>query len=269
MKATIIGAGNMGSAIGRGFAAGSVLAAGDITFVDNSAAALARLAGEGFALTADLREAMREADLVIVAVKPHIVGEVMARVRELFDAGRQTLLSVAAGVALDDLDEMMFGAAVAAGGRGYARFRVMPNTAVAVGESMTFFAHRGASASRVELVGRLLGETGRAVEIPERQMEAAMAVASCGIAYAMRYVRAAMNGAIEVGLAPALAREAVLQTLRGAVELLAASGLHPEAEIDRVTTPGGYTIRGLNAMEAAGFSAAVVEGIKASYSHEI
>jgi len=265
MKATIIGAGNMGSAIGRGLAAGTMFEAGDITFVDTSGEALERLRAGGFAVSADVGAAVRGADIVVVAVKPYVVGEVLGQVREEFDFATQTLVSIAAGVTLDDLDEMMLGAASE---RPYARFRVMPNTAVAVGRSMTFYSHRGATAEQALLVGRIFSETGHAVEIPERQMDAAMAVGSCGIAYAMRYVRAAMNGAIEVGLSPELARETVLHTLQGAVDLLLASGAHPEEEIDRVTTPGGYTIRGLNAMEEAGFSAAVAAGIRASVKHE-
>ena len=137
----------------------------------------------------------------------------------------------------------------------------MPNTAVALGESMTFVvAAHGRPSRAVELFGAL----GKVMEIPEKQLGAATALASCGIAYAMRYVRAAEEGGVELGFRAADARQIVVETLRGAAALLSRDGAHPEAEIDKVTTPGGLTIRGLNAMEEAGFTASVIAGLKAS-----
>lgn len=100
--------------------------------------------------------------------------------------------------------------------------------------------------------------------VEERLMNAGMVLASCGIAYVMRYVRAATEGGVELGMYPDTARRVVLQTLRGAVELLEATGNHPEVEIDKVTTAGGITIRGLNEMEHAGFTSSVIRGLKAS-----
>ena len=104
----------------------------------------------------------------------------------------------------------------------------------------------------------------RAMLIEESAMAAATSLASCGIAYALRYVRAAMEGGVELGIRADEAKRIVMQTLRGAVDVLEANNSHPEAEIDRVTTPGGLTIKGLNAMEAAGFTHSVIEGLRAS-----
>ena len=142
--------------------------------------------------------------------------------------------------------------------------RAMPNTAIAVGESMTFICGDQASKAKVDELNMIFGSMGRSAVIPERMMGAAMALCSCGIAYAMRYVRAATEGAVELGLYPDAAKEYVFQTLRGAVALLEATGANPESEIDKVTTPGGVTIKGLNTMERNGFSTAVIEGLKAS-----
>jgi pyrroline-5-carboxylate reductase len=114
------------------------------------------------------------------------------------------------------------------------------------------------------MVKTVFDAMGQSAVIEERQMTAATALCSCGIAFAMRYVRAATEGGVELGIYAHQAKDYVLQTLRGAVELLEATGNHPEAEIDRVTTPGGITIRGLNAMEAHGFTNAVIQGLKAS-----
>ena len=136
-----------------------------------------------------------------------------------------------------------------------ALFRMIPNLAIAYGESMTFLAQRGASAEQVAAVSELFCLVGDVMMIEERQMGACTALSSCGIAYVMRYIRAATEGGVELGLYPDQA---------GAVALLKATGHHPEVEIDRVTTPGGITIKGLNAMEANGFTNAVIAGIKAS-----
>lgn len=204
-------------------------------------------------------DAVKGADVVIFAVKPWLLEGVMAEVAPMVEFRRQILVSVAAGVSLDTMWNWL---------KNYSGdrvlMRVMPNTSISVGESMTLLCSRNASDSQVAAVAALFDALGRTAVIQERQMDAAMALCSCGIAYAMRYVRAATEGAVELGLYPDQAREYLLQTLRGAVALLEATGANPESEIDKVTTPGGVTIRGLNAMEAQGFSAAVIAGLKAS-----
>jgi pyrroline-5-carboxylate reductase len=111
----------------------------------------------------------------------------------------------------------------------------------------------------------MFAELGKAFLVPESQLNAMMALSSCGIAFAFRYIRAAMEGGVEMGVYPHIAKEAVLQTLKGAVELIEANNSHPEVEIDKVTTPGGITIKGLNEMEAQGFTNAVIKGLKASH----
>ena len=109
----------------------------------------------------------------------------------------------------------------------------------------------------------LFDAVGKTAVVDERRLKAGMMLASCGTAFALRYVRASAEGGVELGLYPKEAVEAALQTVKGAAALLEARGTHPEQEIDRVTTPGGITIRGLNAMEEAGFTAAVIAGLKA------
>jgi pyrroline-5-carboxylate reductase len=105
---------------------------------------------------------------------------------------------------------------------------------------------------------------GHTMFVPESLLGAGMAVGSCGVAYAMRFVRAMMEGAIEMGFSAAESRDIVLQTVKGATNLLLENGEHPEVEIDRVATRGGYTIKGLNAMEERGFSSSIVAGIRES-----
>ena len=110
----------------------------------------------------------------------------------------------------------------------------------------------------------IFSAVGKAMIVDEGLMAAATSLASCGIAYALRYIRAAVEGGVELGFRAGDAQKIVMQTVKGAVDILEANGTHPEVEIDRVTTPGGLTIKGLNAMEEAGFTASVIEGLRAS-----
>ena len=140
----------------------------------------------------------------------------------------------------------------------------LPNTAASVCQSMTFLVPVNADAEHTAAIGQLLSALGGVMVIEERLLPAGMALASCGIAYAMRYARAATEGGVELGMRAGDSLRVVLQTMAGAAALLQQSGTNPEAEIDKVTTPGGFTIRGLNEMEHAGFSSAVIRGLKAS-----
>ena len=127
---------------------------------------------------------------------------------------------------------------------------------------MTFINEISGTSGTLQTVTRLFNATGKSMVVDEKQLVAGMMVASCGTAFALRYIRATMEGGVELGLYPKQALEAALQTVKGAASLADAHGTHPQQEIDRVTTPGGITIRGLNAMEEAGFSNAVIQGLK-------
>jgi pyrroline-5-carboxylate reductase len=259
MKVGIIGAGNMGGAIARGL----YKANADIELVvsNPSEAKLEALRSEcqQISVSTSNIDAVKGTDVVIFAVKPWLLETVMSEVAPMVEFRRQVLVSVAAGVDLDTMWGWL---------KSYtcerALMRAMPNTAIAVGESMTLLCGKNVTEIQMERVKGLFDLLGRTAIIQERQMAAATALCSCGIAYAMRYVRAATEGGVELGIYPGQAREYLLQTLRGAVTLLEATGANPEVEIDKVTTPGGVTIRGLNAMESHGFTTAVVEGLKAS-----
>ena len=202
----------------------------------------------------DNATAVAEADIVMLAVKPWLIAGVMEEIRPALD--RQTVVSVAAGVTLHDLAEMA--------GKELPIFRAIPNTAVEALCGVTFIAQHGASDKQAEQIRLLFEALGYALVVDEKLIPAGTALASCGIAYAMRYIRAAMEGGVELGFRPEEAARIVEHTVKGAATLLLESGAHPEAEIDKVTTAGGITIKGLNAMEQAGFTTAVIEGLKAS-----
>lgn len=251
----VIGAGAMGSAVARG-----LLAAGydpqNLTVANPHEAKLAPFAKAGCRVTTDNIRAISGAGLVIIAVKPWILPQVTAELKEHIDASRQEVALIVAGIGADRLKEMMSGERPAA-----PLSVVMPNTAVALGQSMTFIVKIQPPCTKVE---QLFERLGTLMEIEERMLPAATALASCGIAYALRYVRAAVEGGVELGFRAADAQQIVAQTIAGAAALLREPGAHAESEIDKVTTPGGFTIRGLNAMESAGFTSAVIAGLKAS-----
>jgi pyrroline-5-carboxylate reductase len=150
-------------------------------------------------------------------------------------------------------------------GKKIPLFRAMPNTAIAIRESMTCICNKDADADDVKYVHELFGKLGKVVTIDEKLMEAATILGACGTAYAMRYIRANIQGGIEIGFDALTASLIAAQTVKGAAELLLQKGTHPEQEIDKVTTPKGCTIAGLNEMEHQGFSSSLIRGIVASY----
>jgi pyrroline-5-carboxylate reductase len=145
-------------------------------------------------------------------------------------------------------------------------FRAMPNTAIAIQESMTCLSHSNASETQVKFVKDLFATLGKVTMIDEKLMDAATVLGACGTAYAMRYIRANIQGGIEIGFDSATANLIAAQTVKGAAELLLQNGTHPEQEIDKVTTPKGCTIVGLNEMEHQGFSSSLIKGIATSYN---
>ncbi len=261
MRIGIIGAGNMGGAIARGLINSKKVVAEDLVVCDLGIKQLENLSNEcsGINVSTDNISAVNDTDVVILAVKPWLVEPVLKGIAPHIAYSRQALVSIAAGVTIEQLSCW-----VAEYSQNPIIFRAIPNTAISIGQSMTFLSHNGVDVRCVNIVEEIFNALGKVAVIEERLMGAATSLCSCGIAYAMRYVRAATEGGVELGLYPEQAKEFVLQTMRGAIELLEATGNNPEVEIDKVTTPGGITIKGLNAMEANGFTTAVIEGLKAS-----
>ena len=208
------------------------------------------------AITTDNNEAARWGEVVILAVKPWVMQTVVSEIKPSMRAGKQ-LVSVAAGISTKEILSWLDGMCLPI-------YCVIPNTALSIGESMTFIANENAEEQELENIVSLFGKMGKVMLVEEKEIPACMALASCGIAYAMRYARANMEGAIELGIKPAKALEIIEQTMVGAAKLLEKSGGHPEAEIDKVTTPGGLTIKGINALEEHGFTTAVVKALRAS-----
>ena len=258
MKISIIGAGNMGGATARGLAMSQYIDTCDIWVSNPSRGKLDALKAEfpQINITQDNKECVREADMVIIAVKPWKVEDIAKEIAGELKNENVILGSMAAGLSTDKIGNLF--------GYQHPVYTIIPNTAIAVRQSMTFIAGKNTTPEMDSQVLALFQQLGEAMMVEERLIPAGMALASCGIAYAMRYVRAATEGGVELGMYANDAQHIVEQTLKGAVALLQANGSHPEEEIDRVTTPGGITIRGLNAMEENGFTNSVIKGLKAS-----
>ncbi|WP_288318443.1 pyrroline-5-carboxylate reductase family protein [Xylanibacter caecicola] len=259
MKISVIGVGAMGGAMVQGFMKGDMFACSDITASNPSADALDKFSGTGVNVTSDNRQAAALADIVCVVVKPWITEKVLKEIKPVLDYRRQMLVVVAAGLRSEQITEWM----IKEDNEMLPLFLVIPNTAVAERSSMTFIVPVGADDMQTKVIKDVFDDVGCSLVIEERLLSAGTTLASCGIAYAMRYVRAASEGGVELGFRADDAKRIVLQTVKGAVDLLIANGNHPETEIDKVTTPGGLTIRGLNEMEHAGFTSAVIRGLKA------
>ncbi|WP_321368480.1 pyrroline-5-carboxylate reductase [uncultured Draconibacterium sp.] len=255
-KITIIGVGNMGGAIAIGLLKSGSVKASDISISDRKESTLKKMSDMGINAYDNNLDAAKDADVIIVAVKPYHIESVINDLKPILTPDK-IFISIVAGVGIDELGEMA--------GNDIPIFRVMPNTAIALQESLTCISANGNTESYREYVVELFDKLGKTIEIPEELMAAATVLSSCGIAYALRYIRAAMQGGIEIGFSAEMAQLITAQTVKGATELLLQSGHHPEREIDKVTTPMGVTITGLNEMEHKGFSSSLIQGVLASY----
>jgi pyrroline-5-carboxylate reductase len=216
-----------------------------------------------FVISTNNIEAVKEANIIIIAVKPWRVESVINEIKYSLKYDKQIIVSIAAGIPFDRLNEFLDKESNLEYGTPSV-FRVIPNTAIEVCSSMTFVSSCNASDEQEDLIVNLFNELGSAMLIEEQLMTAGTALASSGIAFAMRYIRASTEGGVELGFYPNQAKEIVLKTVKGAVDLLIANQSNPETEIDKVTTPGGITIKGLNEMELSGFTSSVIRGLKAS-----
>jgi len=266
MKIAVLGAGNMGGAMVKGWIRNIRLNMSqnilnnedELCITARTQATLDRFTAEFPHIRATLSnaEAVEGADIVVIAVKPWLVEDVAREIRGCVDPARQPICSVASSVTNDQLSAM-FGGAVNV-------FHVMPNIAAEFCQSMTFMApHPEAPAESVKEVEKAVSLLGDVHIVKENMIASGMMMASCGIAYVMRFLRAESEAGVEMGFYPHEVLEIAKQTFHGAVILLRETGLHPEAVIDRVTTPGGYAIRGLNELDHSGFNSAVIRGLMA------
>jgi len=257
-KIAIIGGGNLGSSIAEGLISSKFSKPADIIVTRRNIKLLEGLRKKGVVVTSNNSEAVKKSEVIILAVKPFQVKEVIDGIRKELTAGKHVVVSVITGVYIDDINSIIK--------KSVPVFRAMPNTAIAIKESMTCLsASKDAPATLVDYIKSLFETLGKVVTIDEKLMDAATVLGACGTAYAMRYIRANIQGGIEIGFDAVTAALIAAQTVKGAAELLLQKGTHPEQEIDKVTTPKGCTIAGLNEMEHQGFSSSLIKGIAISF----
>ena len=256
-KIAIIGGGNLGTAIAEGLIKSKFCKPADIIITKRNVNTLDHLAKKGVAITSDNNAAIKASELIILAIKPFQVTDVLNSVKKDLTANK-ILVSVVTGVLINDIATIIK--------KKMPVCRAMPNTAIAIQESMTCLSFSNTTTDQISFVKGLFETLGRVALIDEKLMDAATVLGACGTAYAMRYIRANIQGGIEIGFDAATATLIAAQTVNGAADLLLQKGTHPEQEIDKVTTPKGCTIAGLNEMEHQGFSSSLIKGIATSYN---
>ena len=256
-KIAIIGGGNLGASIAEGFIKENFLSPGQITVTRRKLDLIKGLADKGVNTTSSNTEATAQSDIIILAVKPKQIEDILEEIKPELDPKRHILISVVTGFSMASMAEIV--------GEDHTIFRVMPNTAIAIQESMSCISAVNASDHQVQTIVRLFERLGKVAIIDEELMEASTVLGACGIAFALRFIRAAIQGGIEIGFDSKTAELIAAQTVKGAASLLFERRRHPEREIDMVTTPQGCTIAGLNEMEHQGFSSSLIKGVVTSY----
>lgn len=252
----IIGAGNIGASIANGLAESDLFDTNHITLTRRRTHLLEDQKKRGFIIEKDNCAAVSRSEVIIIAVEPRQVDAVLEEITPVLLPEKHTLISIVTGISTHQIREKI--------GKQIPIVRAMPNTAIAVRQSMTCIASASTNGKAIEMAKTIFSTGGHTLVIHEEQMDSATALVACGIAFFFRAIRAASQGGIEIGFHADEALEMAAQTAKGAASLLLVSGNHPESEIDKVTTPRGCTIAGLNRMEHEGFSSALIKGITVS-----
>ena len=255
-RLAIIGGGNIGQAIAKGVVSSKLFNPEQVTLTRRHLDPLLPLKEQGFVVHSDNRLAVRESDTVIVAVRPEHLSDVLDEICIELDERRHVLISSVTGATIAKILSILR--------KELTVVRSMPNTAVAIGESMTCLSAAEGHREGLERAQQIFSSVGLTMVIDEELMIPATALCACGVAFFLRCIRAASQGGIEIGFHAEEAITLAAQTARGAASLLLQMETHPESEIDKVTTPMGCTIAGLNRMEHEGFSSAMIKGIVTS-----
>ena len=254
-KIAIIGAGNIGAAIARGLAASGRFEPEEIILTRRRPEFLEALRAEKFSVSPDNRAAVKSADIVILAVGPQEVEAVARQLSPSLSKG-QLVISIVSGVTTAQLSSWLK--------KKVSLVRAMTNTAISIREAMTCLCAAPGSQDALARAKNIFDALGKTMVISEELMLSATALTGCGIAFFLRAIRAASQGGTQIGFHSEEALVLAAQTARGAASLLLGGQGHPESEIDKVTTPRGCTIEGLNEMEHHGFSSAMITGIVTS-----
>ncbi len=255
-KIAILGAGNLGTSLARGLIASKQFSAGDIIMTEKRESRISWLKNQGFEVTENNREAVKDATFIVMSVKPQQFASLASEIASAVKPG-QVVISTVTGVTHKEIEQIL---------GPLPMVRIMPNTALEICESMTCISFKNTTNESEEQIVAMFGKMGKTLIIPEDMMGAATVVGACGIAFALRFMRAMSQGGIEIGFNSEMSQLITAQTVKGAARLIIETSNHPESEIDKVTTPQGITISGLNEMEHQGLSSAVIRGLITSFN---
>jgi pyrroline-5-carboxylate reductase len=255
-KIAILGAGNIGTAIADGLKQSGKFEPENIILTRRRVERLESYHEKGFVVSPNNQEAIQKANIIIITVEPQRADALLKDIKPELTSGRHMIISVVSGMTIQQIKHSIQ--------TDIPVVRAMPNTAIALRESMTCLCSDEDGAQSIDAAASIFDTVGQTLVIHEEQMSSATALCACGIAFFLRAIRAASQGGIEIGFHAHDALQMASQTAKGAASLLASMENHPEFEIDRVTTPRGCTISGLNQMEHEGFSSAMIQGILTS-----
>ncbi|MGF7140470.1 pyrroline-5-carboxylate reductase [Roseimarinus sediminis] len=257
-KIAVLGAGNLGFSIAKGLISSGAISSKDLILTEKNPQRLESLINDGYQALDDNRAAVAQSDLVMLVVKPWQIDGLLDEIKEEVQKNMPVLVSCVTGIMSGYIYDQL--------ACKPPLFRVMPNTGIAISESMSCISGHNNTKEQKLAIQSLFGQLGQVLFISEEHMPAATALAGCGIAFALRFIRAAIQAGVEIGFSAEDAKVMAAQITKGAAELILQNNSHPEAEIDKVTTPKGITITGLNEMEHAGFSSSIIKGLLASYN---
>ncbi len=253
----IIGGGNLGLSIAKGILSLKGITNENLILCEKRIPRVEYLKDAGFnTVDNNIGKAIGNAEIIIVSVKPQQFTSVLEELKPNLKPG-QILVSTVTGVSISEISNTI--------GK-HAIVRIMPNTAIEIKESMTCICFSNTTKEQEEKTIKLFEQLGKTIILQEELLDAVTVLGACGIAFALRFIRAATQGGIEIGFSAEVSEKIVSQTVKGAAQLLHENNSHPEAEIDKVTTPQGITISGLNEMEHQGFSSSVIKGLITSYN---
>ena len=255
-KVAILGGGNIGLSIARGLIKDKKFSASNIYITRRNISSLSDIAKKGFRVISNNNEAVKNSEIIIIAVQPQQLNDLLNEIKRNLKAGKHIIISIVSGAGINAIKKIV--------GENIEVVRAMPNTAIAIQESMTCLSSSDKKNSSLHIAKEIFDSVGKTLIIDEELMVPATALCACGIAFFLRAVRAASQGGIEIGFHSEEALLMAAQTAKGAAGLLLSMENHPEREVDKVTTPRGCTIAGLNQMEHSGFSSAMIKGIVTS-----
>lgn len=255
-KIAILGGGNIGTSLAKGLIVSKQFTHNEILITEKREPRISHLRNLGFQVTENNHEAVGVAEIIVMSVKPQQFGNLADEIKNDIKA-KHIIVSTITGITHKEI-ESIFGK--------IPMLRIMPNIALEICESMTCISFKNTESSQEEKMRTIFDKMGKTMIIPEDMMGAATVVGACGIAFALRFMRAMSQGGIEIGFDSEMSQLITAQTVKGAARLIIETSDHPEREIDKVTTPQGITISGLNEMEHQGLSSAVIRGLVTSYT---